>query len=73
MVKYRIEFVERGDYRAQFYVSAFDRPYGTPEVRKTRIVDAKDRDSAIKKLRKEVKTKRGNVIDVVSAKRVEKR
>lgn len=73
MVKYRIEFVERGDYRAQFYVSPADRPYGTPPVRKTRIVTAKDRDSAIKKLRKEVKTKRGNVIDVVSAKRVKER
>ncbi len=73
MVKYRIEFVERGDYRAQFYVSPFDRPYGTSKVRKTRIVTVKDRDAAIKKLRKEVKTKRGNVIDVVSAKRVKRR
>jgi len=73
MVKYRIKFIERGDYRAQFYVSPADRPYGTRPVRKTRIVTARDRDAAIKKLRREVKTKRGNVIDVISAKRVKKR
>ena len=72
MVKYRIKFVERADYRHEFYVMP-GRHIPSRKVHKSRIVTAKDRGSAIKKLRREVKTKRGNVVDVISAKRVKKR